>query len=135
MDGGQVDDMLKALNGYPVSNFLTSLLKNPPSHGLMLWKQFLNDLSTLLKTLINHPDTRDHTRDITFDLFTTTLKTEVAMMASKTSGWHFSAENASSEQIDVFSVNGMAETLTKHTPCLWAILGTLLSSDSQVEQK
>ena len=135
MDGEQVEDVLKALNEYPVSDFLTSLLENPPSHGLMLQKQFLDDLPTLLKTLINHPDTRDHMRDITFDLFTTTLKTEVAMMASKTSGWHFSAENALSEQIDAFSVNGMAETLTKCTPYLWAILGTLLSGDSQVKQK
>ena len=56
-------------------------------------------------------------------------------MASKASGWHFSTKNASAEQINEFSIDRMASMLTEHTPYLWDILGTLLVSDSQVEQK
>ena len=127
----QVDNVLKAFNGFPVTDFLTLLLENPTFNSLMVWKQFLNDPSALLN--INHPNTRSHTRNITFHFFTTILKTEVTTMASKTSGWHFSAKNVSFKQIDAFSINGMADSFTKQTPYLWAILGVLLASDSQVK--
>jgi len=132
METRRVDNVIKALNGYKVLDILTALLEKRLFQGSPVQRQFLEDLPTLLGTLINHPDTMKCTRDTTFYQFTAILKMEVAIMALKTSGWHFSARNASSDQIDAFSIEGMAKTLTKQTPFLWAMLETLLASDSTI---
>ena len=135
MDTRRVGDVIEALNGYKVLDFLTALLEKRQFQDSPVRRQFLDDLPTLLGTLISHPDTMKCTRDTTFHQFTAILKTEVATMALKSSGWHFSAKNASSEQIDAFSIEGMAKTLTKQTPFLWAMLDTLLASDTAIEQR
>ena len=55
-----VDNVLKALDGCQMSDFLTSLSTNQQYGDSMVWGQFLYDLPALLKTLIYHDNTRDH---------------------------------------------------------------------------
>ena len=122
METQHVKEVIKALNGHNIFNFLTALLEKRQFQDSLVQNQFLDGLPALLDILINHPDMMNCTRDTTFYQFTTILKMEVATMASKSSGWHFDAKNASSDQIDAFSIEGMVKTLAKQTPFLWAIM-------------
>ena len=129
-----IEDVIVALNGSPILNFLTTLLENKHFYGSSVCRQFLNDLPTLLDLLIKHPDMTKCIKDITFAHMMQTLETEIVTMATIISGWHFSARNASYEQIDKFSIHEMAETLTRQTPYLWNLLGVLLASDPVLER-
>ncbi|KAG6807356.1 hypothetical protein H0H92_007878 [Tricholoma furcatifolium] len=54
------------------------------------------------------------------------MESEVTLLATKESGWHFSARNASSTQIQAFSVDEMARKFEEQAPLLWEVLGMLL---------
>ncbi|KAF9488890.1 hypothetical protein BDN71DRAFT_1533419, partial [Pleurotus eryngii] len=58
------------------------------------------------------------------------LATEIALLANKASGWHFSTVHVSAEQFENFSMVDMARRLETEAPLVWDVIGHLLESDS-----
>ena len=70
METQHVKEVIKALNGHNIFDFLTALLEKRQFQDFLVRKQFLDDLPAL-EILINHPDMMNCTRDITFYQFKT----------------------------------------------------------------
>ncbi|KAJ8591097.1 hypothetical protein M405DRAFT_932356 [Rhizopogon salebrosus TDB-379] len=55
--------------------------------------------------------------------------TDVRKISSENAGWHFGASNATTKQLEDFSIEEMAEEMENSAPELWSLLGGLLGED------
>lgn len=117
-----VRDVLSALGGHSVGNFIRTLCMSPTYSDCPTYTLFAVEIP-------DHPATKSEAGRFILQHFTTTLSSEVTTLANKESGWHFSAGHASSGQIEAFSMEGMARKFEDQAPHLWALLGHLLASD------
>lgn len=135
MDVYTAEAVIAALGDYSIVDFIAKILHEPRFHDTSARSALVADVPRLLKILTYYEDTAKPTGDIMFNLCTSLLRYEVATMATKNAGWHFSARNASVNLINEFSVERMAEMLTRSAPRLWELLGSLLLSDPSLEER
>lgn len=64
-------------------------------------------------------------------LVTGKLKPEVATIAEKESGWHFSAKTIHVDQLDSFTMDDMARKIHVRAPTLSTLISILLDSDPE----
>lgn len=129
MDYSIVNDVLAALQGHSIGEFLITLLSNSSYLDCPLRILFLGEWPDLLQTLADLPTLRQSTAAFSKHAHTRCLVSEVASLANKESGWHFSAMHARAEQIESFSMEDMARKLRFQAPGIWDLLGSLLDSD------
>ncbi|KAG6819711.1 hypothetical protein H0H93_009405 [Arthromyces matolae] len=122
MNEHQIEAVLSLLEGCTLAELISHFL----SLSSPLAQAFLRDITLTLETILGHPDTQAHAREFLFNYFLSLMTSEVTNLATKESGWHFSARNASASQIQAFSIENMASQFEKRSPILWRLLGTLL---------
>ncbi|KAI0762028.1 hypothetical protein BC629DRAFT_1597109 [Irpex lacteus] len=93
MDLGTVDSVLALLDKDSVAQFLYTFLHNSRYDGSNAKQDFLSQWPALLEHLAVHPLLQVKTENFAVALVTGKLKTEVATIAEKESGWHFSAKH------------------------------------------
>ncbi|PSS32232.1 hypothetical protein PHLCEN_2v2001 [Hermanssonia centrifuga] len=129
MDKHIVNSVLVALQGHSIGEFLITLLSDPSYSHCPVTVIFLNDWAELLGILATLPPTKIATEDFASQLHTRILSSEVSRLATKQSGWHFSAVQAKAEQVEAFSIDDMASKFPSHAPRLWELVSCLLESD------
>ncbi|KAF9234423.1 hypothetical protein BU15DRAFT_89990 [Melanogaster broomeanus] len=63
------------------------------------------------------------------DIVKYTYLREIRDLASGESGWHFGASNASTKQLEDFSIEDTASKMESRAPRWWSLLGTLLGDE------
>ncbi|KAG5640305.1 hypothetical protein DXG03_009295 [Asterophora parasitica] len=91
---------------------------------------FPGPIAATFELLYEHPATSADAKDVGIRKFSMVLAGEVARLASKEPGWHFSASHGSASQIQAFSVEDMATKLETQAPFVWKVLGHLLEGDN-----
>ncbi|KAF8971524.1 hypothetical protein BDZ97DRAFT_1786939 [Flammula alnicola] len=129
MDLKIATSVLLALQGHTIKDFLEFFLGEPTFEDSATRHFFIAECPDLINALFNHKDTREPILSTCLLLCTEILMSEIAQMASKQSGWHFSAKTASAAQLEAFSIEEMAAELRSETPLLWRTIGCLLTSD------
>jgi hypothetical protein len=128
MDKSTLRNVLSALNGHSINDLISGVLHScDEDHPIRLL--FLAECSALLILLFSHPTTQAPIRETALGVCTHLFMSEIARLSTKESGWHFSAENASCEQIEAFSIEKMAERIQAEAPLTWNLLKSLLISD------
>ena len=130
-----IRNILGALGGHSVVDFIQSLCTNPTYSDCPTFILFSAKIPELLDFIFGHPATKSEAGQSVLQHFMAALTSEVATLADKESGWHFSAGNACAKQIKAFSMEGMARKLEKQAPLLWVLLGRLLASDPLCERR
>lgn len=131
MDLRTVDSVLALLNENSVAQFLYTLLSNSRYDGTHAKQEFLAQWPALLDLLAIHPLLQTQTESFAVALVTSKLKTEVATVAEKESGWHFSAKNVHVDQLDSFTMDDMARKVHARAPTLSTLVAALLDSDPE----
>lgn len=125
-----VKTVLTALGGHSLVSVLGTLLTDShfadcPTRAIFLheWSSFLHFAHecSLLST---------DTMEFCSQVYTQAIASEIANLANKESGWHFSAKHAKAEQVEAFSLARMSSTLEAKAPLSWNLFGTLLQSDT-----
>ncbi|KAJ3473410.1 hypothetical protein NLI96_g13016 [Meripilus lineatus] len=86
----------------------------------------------ILSSLNFNPRTRLAVAGWTNMLIQNKLASEVALLARKENGWHFSAVNTKAEQILDFQIEEMAQVFRYEAPNLWALVCALLMKGDEV---
>ena len=124
-----VNDVLSALNGHSIKDFMVFFLSDSVYLDCASRIEFLAEWPVILDTFANDPMLCGTTVEFSAGLFTRLLTAEITELVNKHNGWHFSARNACAEQIEVFDIKDMALRLEIQAPLLWSLIGHLLSSD------
>jgi hypothetical protein len=119
MDLSILNTMANILERLPLHTILMELLERPEFKTSTTHTAIIQNAEALVHVLLEHPDTCFKTHDVAFKACTQTLMSEIATMGRKSNGWHFSAQKASSEQIEGFLIADMSQDLQVHTPQLW----------------
>lgn len=89
---------------------------------------FVAQWPLLLEHLAHHPLLQHFTETFVRTSITNQLTSEVAHLAEKESGWHFSAKNATTDQLESFTIDGMSSRMQSQAPALSSLLDCLLDS-------
>lgn len=130
-----VKDVLVALRGHSIIHVLGILLSDSYFTTCATRIEFVHDWPDLLKFAIDTEVLQQETTTFCSQVHTKALASEIANLANKQSGWHFSARKARAEQVETFSLSDMARTLEVKAPHTWDLLGTLLQSDASRSRK
>lgn len=131
MDLRTVDSVLALLDKHSVAQFLYTFLSNSRYDGHCAKQEFLTQWPALLELLASHPLLQLRTENFAVALVTGKLKSEVATIAEKESGWHFSAKNVHADQLDSFTMDDMACKIHVRAPTLSTLIAALLDSDPE----
>lgn len=129
MDLAIVDAVLSLLGQHSISQLLVTVLLNSRYDGHPQKQTFIQQWPDLLAFLASHSALENSTNNFTFTKFKTILTKEIKHMAEKESGWHIGAKHVRAEQLDAFTIDGMAHRMQEQAPVLSALLATLLDSD------
>ena len=129
MNHSIANDVLSALNGHSIKDFMVFFLSDSMYSDCASRIEFLAEWPVILDTFPNDPMLCGQTVEFSAGLFTRSLMAKIMELVHKHSGWHFSAQNACAEQIEVFDIQDMALRLESQAPLLWSLIGHLLSSD------
>jgi hypothetical protein len=94
-----VKDVLLALGGHSVGDFIWTLCMSPTYSDCPTYTLFAAEIPDLLDFIFRHPATKSEAGRFILQHFT--LSSEVTTLATKELGWQFSA---SSGQIEAFSM-------------------------------
>jgi hypothetical protein len=130
MDSTILNDMARVLERAPLHLILTHILERPEFKTSVTRTAIVNNAEDLAQFLFKSPEMRLATQEVAFEACTQTLMSEIATMGRKENGWHFSAQKASPEQIEGFSIVDMSRELKAQTPQVWQTLSAMLASDS-----
>jgi hypothetical protein len=125
----------KQLERLPLHTILMELLKRPEFKTSTACTAIIHNAEALVHFLIENPNTCFKTYDVAFKACTQTLMSEIVTMGRKSNGWHFSAQKASSKQIEGFLITDMSRDLQVHTPQLWHVLSAMLVSNPTCESQ
>lgn len=128
MDVNIVDNVLALLHHYSLGAFLMEFLFNSRYDNSPHRQIFASQWPSLLDHLAHHPLLQKDTGQFVSASMTHRLTSEVTQLVDKESGWHFSAKNASSDQLEKFTINGMANRMQDQAPVLSSLLDCLLDS-------
>ncbi len=131
MDLRIVDSVLALLDKHSLAQFLYTFLHNSRYDGHHAKQEFLTQWPALLELLCVHPLLQAKTEVFAVSLVTGKLKTEVATIAEKESGWHFSAKNVHVDQLDRLTMDDMAHKIHAQAPTLSTLIAALLDSDPE----
>ena len=116
-------------NNATIYHFLVSILQDPQfrEHNLVL--HFLHNVVDFLTGLSVHPVIQQPVQDWALTLVNRNHSQSLQNLTRKSHGWHFSASNASVQQIHEFKLEHMAEVIQTTAPGLWKTVTSLLSAD------
>ena len=127
-------DVLRSLEGLGVtiSELLLFILANNQLHdpSPVLYQDLLSHTTEILRAFFKHEATAHATRSWAQDTVTSLLTEAVRQLTDVDNGWHFSAAQASPEQITEFRIEDMAAKLETCAPELWALVHSLLGGVS-----
>lgn len=126
MDPSKFHAILILLEGYTVFDFIHTLLSRPSQTRCPAVQSFSQQITAVLELIFSHPSTQSEADEFANQRCSAALAKEVAQLANKESGWHFSARNTSAAQLHAFSMEEMAKKLEFGAPLLWKLLGDLL---------
>ncbi|KAJ3475461.1 hypothetical protein NLI96_g11820 [Meripilus lineatus] len=86
----------------------------------------------ILSSLNFNSRTHSAVADWTNMLMQNRMASEVALLARRDNGWHFSAINAKADQILGFQIEEMAQVFCQDAPNLWALICALLVKGDEV---
>ncbi|KAI0074534.1 hypothetical protein K474DRAFT_1601281, partial [Panus rudis PR-1116 ss-1] len=112
-----------------LAGVLNTLLVHPKFRDCSTRAAFVQEWPELLDAFSRDPALSESTTQFCTNVCTRDLKDEIATLANKESGWHFSARKAQAAQIEGFSLKKMAHKLEGDAPQLWALTGALLQAD------
>ncbi|KAI0258557.1 hypothetical protein BC834DRAFT_813350, partial [Gloeopeniophorella convolvens] len=95
----------------------------------------ISTIHDLLSTLSTHPSTAEATHDFALQVSGNIYRREICVLTTKASGWQFSAQKATGDQLLGFSIPDMADKLAQQAPAIWRLLETLLSADPTLESR
>ena len=122
MDPIMVDNLASIVAKVPLHTLLTVILKHPNFTTLPACAAIINNVDALPHFLFNHPETWNSIQRAAFQACTEILMGEIARMGGRDNGWHFSAQSASAERIEVFSITDMSCELKEQSLHLWQML-------------
>lgn len=122
--------VLTALGGHSLVSVLGTLLTDSYFAGCATRAEFLREWNSFLLFAHGCPLLSTDTVQFCSQVHTQALATEIANLANRESGWHFSAKNAKAEQVEAFSLTDMSSILETKAPLSWSLLSTLLQSDN-----
>lgn len=121
--------VLTALGGHSIVSVLGALLIDSHFADCATRATFIDEWESFLHFSRECSLLSTGTTNFCSQVYTKLLTGEIASLANKESGWHFSARNAKADQIEAFSLKAMASTLEHKAPLSWNLLGSLLQSD------
>lgn len=127
--------VIVALDGHSIVSVLSTLLHDSYFITCPSRVEFLHEWLDFLHFAAQFPELSTATHDVCADIHIEALTSEVANLANKESGWHFSARKTCPEQVEAFSLPAMAKKLEMQAPCTWNLLGSLLHADSSHARK
>jgi len=129
MDPTIVESLASILAKEPLHTLLPVILEQPNFATSPGRAAVIDNADALTRLLFNHPETRDSAQKVAFQACTEILMGEITRMGGRDTGWHFSAQNASAQSIEAFSIVDMSHELKEQSPCLWNMLSSILVSD------
>ncbi|KAI0733004.1 hypothetical protein BC629DRAFT_1572982, partial [Irpex lacteus] len=128
MNSSIVDNVLASLHSHSLAQVIMELMYNSKYQDSPHRQVFVDQWPSLMEHLASHPLLRETTAQFVFTSTTDHLRSEVLRLTDKESGWHISAKNASAEQLENFTIDGMANRMREQAPALSTLLDCLLSS-------
>ena len=120
MNHSLANDVLSALNGPSIKDFMVFFLSDSMCSDCASRIEFLAEWPVILDTFVNDPMLCGQTVEFSAGLFTRSLAAEIVELVHKHSGWHFSACNACAKQIEAFNIEDMALRLESQALLLWS---------------
>ncbi|KAG1889332.1 hypothetical protein F4604DRAFT_1569200 [Suillus subluteus] len=109
--------------GIKVSQFILTLLTCQQFNNHTIVRDLLSHSNDIFVAFLKHPTPNSPSAShLVQEIYTA----EVCRLASKDSGSHFGASSATTEQLEQFNVEDMAQGMIHSTPELWALLGAVL---------
>ena len=135
MDLTIADSLASIVAKVPLDTLLTVILEQLNFTKTPARVAIIDNADALAHLLFNHPETRDSAQRVAFGACTEILMGEITRMGRRDNRWHFSAQNASAQRIEAFSMADMSHKLKEQSPHLWQILSSMLVSDFTHESR
>ena len=135
MDLTIVESLASILAKEPLHTLLPVILEQPNFATSPGQAAIIDNADALTRLLFNHPETWDSAQKVAFQACTEILMGEITRMGGRDTRWHFSAQNASAQSIEAFSIVDMSCELKEQSPHLWNMLSSILVSDPICETR
>ena len=89
----------------------------------------------VLDALALHPQTASITAQWVQEQAKRVYTAELRKMTASFVGWHFSARNATEEQLQQFDIEATASQMETRAPLLWGLLSALLTAEPDLERR
>ncbi|KIK81527.1 hypothetical protein PAXRUDRAFT_155936 [Paxillus rubicundulus Ve08.2h10] len=125
-----LDVVLQALEQCQITaaEFVITLLTSRQYKDHQLVHDLLVCSMDILNAFLQHPVTQDNVIQQSCNIVKHTYLHEIRDLASAESGWHFGASNASTKQLEDFSIEDTASKMKSHAPRWWSLLRILLGA-------
>ena len=135
MDPTIVDTLASVVAKVPLHTIITVILEHPNFATSPSRASIINNADALARLLFDHPETQGSVQRVAFQACTKIMMGEITRMGGRNHGWHFSAQNASAQTIEAFSIADMSHELKEQSPHLWQMLSSMLVSDPTRESQ
>ncbi|KAH9914880.1 uncharacterized protein BXZ73DRAFT_23016, partial [Epithele typhae] len=95
--------------------------------GNPVFDDLVNNTKVIIASLFYHPATEESTRDWSHRRVLLDHQKSVRSLSRREGGWHFSAANASPNQLAEFQLEDYARDLEERAPRLWELIRELLA--------
>jgi len=110
-----------------VSEFLTTILTCRRYGDHYIVEDVLKHSLDIFDILIKHPSSSNELMHRCTSIVWDTYLEEIRAITSADTGWHFSALNATTVQLEEFDLEDMGRDMEDRAPGLWSLLGVLLN--------
>ncbi|KAM6489323.1 hypothetical protein JOM56_015227 [Amanita muscaria] len=114
-------------NSLSIVEFITALLTEKRFKSHALTKELLQNSETVLVHLLGHEHLPETAQNQACALVERIYAHEIRELVLHSSGWHFSAQQATPQDLEDFCLDKMSVEYLKTAPRIWSLLDALLS--------
>ena len=122
-------------SGTTISEFLSYILEDQDFDNHPALQDIKDNIKAILSSLFDHRTLRYPVLQWALMVVNCDHARSIQNLTRTSEGWHFSASNASADQIQDFQLEDMAERMENTTPHLWKTVNGLLSADPKQVQR
>ena len=116
-------------SGTTISEFLSHIFEDREFDNHPTMQDIEDNIKAVLSTLFDHHALRYPVLQWALMVTNGDHAKSIRALTRTSQGWHFSASNASADQIQDFELEDMADSMETCTPHLWKMIKGLLSAD------
>jgi hypothetical protein len=114
-------------SGTTISEFLSHIFEDSDYDNHPAVRDIADNIQAILSSLFNHHALRYPVLQWALTITNSDHANSIQTLTRASQGWHFSASNASAEQLQEFELEDMADSMESDTPHLWRMIKGLLS--------